>query len=274
MHPSFVSNELSQFIYFLDPGILPNDNTYRYWRPSNLPMDEALATKYLKECFNFGNQFKEPSELVYYAAFNINDFYSHTSMAIKSELADWSENNHESPDSMGEQENYIKAQMILLLAWSLEETILELLELEQGLQHKWELFYNSVGFSEQEKKYNSYPINKITTIFGLQKDSILSWKKLLPWFLLYLPDDAYLFVTEKDIGKEWMGNDVLFNPVQAEGSIVKDFGLEEQVARVRQIKVPGWKLILENGPIQDKPWMNKEYQVLYCDQSKNENSAY
>lgn len=272
MHSSLVSKEVSQFVYFLNPGIPLKDNAHRYWRPPNLPMDEALATKYLQECLNFGNQFKEPSELAYYAAFNMNDFYSHTSMAIKSELADWFENNHDGSESMREQENYLNAQMMLLLAWSLEENILELFELEQGLQNKWELFYDSVGFSEQEKQYNPYPVNKTATLFDPQKISILSWKRLLPWFLRYLPNDAYLLVTEKDIAKEWMENDILFSPIQEESSAAKRWSLKEGVAKIWQIQTPGWNLILKNGPIQEKPWMNKEYKVLYLDKHKEGNS--
>ncbi|MBT8763008.1 hypothetical protein KFV02_03585 [Desulfohalobiaceae bacterium Ax17] len=216
MHKEFVSEILQNKALFLNPGLELTDED-NYFLPSSLVLTPREAKAYINECLKFGEQFKKPSDMAYFGLKGIDDFYTDTTLAIKSELIGAGDKKKD--ERLFEAK---KAQMLLLLGYALEERIIELLQIDDKLKNSWQKFEQLLGV---EKDDDIWAKTTFSTPIASQVN--LGWEKLLYPFALFLPENGKLMVVDRQVqealaemGVNWEKKDL-----DIEGSPLKVSGL-------------------------------------------------
>ncbi|MDY7001725.1 MAG: hypothetical protein SVS15_08090 [Thermodesulfobacteriota bacterium] len=207
MHKQAAGSRTIPGLNFLDPGLEKEMDLDAYFRPAGLPLDPGSAEKWLKQALNFAGQFN-PKELAFFNAGKMEDFYSNTSMAIRSELMGLEKGALSDQD---ESMHRLKAQMTLLLAWAMERDRLEIAGIDQGLSETWEKFEHNLGLEPGDRAQVGHsPDIKIGNAFAPTQDEF-SWKPVLEAFLCLMPEDAVLFVEEPMIYETWLDQGLNFS---------------------------------------------------------------
>lgn len=196
MHSELVSGEVPEAVRFLDPGLL-RDVPEGFWRPDNLPISPAAAKRYVAESLRFGEQFRDPEELKYFSAAKINDFYSDSSMAIRSDLA---RRNRPTPSKPAA--SLYNAQEVLLLGWTLEERLLEMQQLEAQLNSSQSTFASILGLdAEDDLQEQSVLKENLRGSFDPSRELERAKERLLESFCTFLPEQWWLFSRDADFAK-------------------------------------------------------------------------
>ncbi len=256
MHSQFLKCEIPSWVYFLDPGLSEKKNSNKYWRPDSLPLDTKTAQKYIEESLLFGRQFQDPREISYLGGQSFEDFFSDTSMAIRSEIRHFgTSSDQDKMEQSGDQ--FVKAQMALLLAWYTEENVIGYQEIEQGLQGKWNDFWDALGILKEDLDSLSLSSSFLTKS-QIQEFSFYSWQKLMPWFLCFLREEAVLFFLDPEIYQTMVEHGVTFDRDSSCESHQEN-GLND----LWSAQAYGWKLCLQSSPSKTLPWLNKRYEILF-----------
>jgi hypothetical protein len=232
LHRRLVKGDLPGWVRFLEPGlerVVPEES----FQPPGLPLPPAQARRFLEESIRFGEQFKEPEEMRWFAVVPIEDFYSRTSMAIRSRLSQKGEGDGPDPD-------LLRAQKTLLLQWFYEESRLDMQSLEEGIDHSLSSLEGILGIDEDEH----FP--QATAGPGeLIPEETVERGPSLEAFLTLLPEGTPLFTVDR----------VLIDRVRERGA---DF---DPVDGIRMTEILGADL-LERRPGVEKPWHKKRYPLL------------
>ncbi len=191
MHPEFVPSDVRKLAWFLNPG-LEAGSEFCY-TPEALVLDPKQAKSFLEYSQQFGEQFSRPSEIAYFGAQQMEDFYSHTALAIRSELSHYDQQDLEKEDT----QDYLQAQQLLLLDFSLEERIIELQGIDEELQQHWSQFDKDLGIDEEEERFWAPDREAIISRLEFAHMSKLLWA-----FGLYLPREGCLLVHEDEVCSE------------------------------------------------------------------------
>lgn len=159
LHPALLAAHTPGLVRCLDPGVLPgataNDDprdAQRLWRPANLPLEPRQAAAMVADWLERAAQMGKPGDLSAWAlraAEGEGDFFSDSSMAISRDLL--AAERGQSPASRpGAADPRLQAQLYLLLAWGMEERILEMVSLEDLLQGGQRRFFESLGMGDED----------------------------------------------------------------------------------------------------------------------------
>ncbi|MFO7726937.1 MAG: hypothetical protein R6X11_01270 [Desulfonatronovibrio sp.] len=175
----------------LNPGL--HEQTENHFLPRDLPLDPAGAKAFLSQSIQFGEQFKKPSDMAYFGAQKINDFYSDTSLALR-----WQISTYGAKDTGQEvDEDLFRAQHMLILEYVFQERMVELNSINTSLGSAWKEFDSALGIEGEDREFADLDRNSIPVT-----SSVTNWKKLIWAFALLLPEEACLLVFDRHTAGE------------------------------------------------------------------------
>jgi len=263
MHPDLTDLDLPGQVLFFDPGFTQETDPEKYFRPGNLPLDPKTAQRYYRDFLDFGTRFKDPTEMAYFAAGNLHDFYRDTGMSIRSDLREAMAGGKKADDLA---DVLTKAQVTLILAYALEERVKELLNLESGISEAWDKFEDSLGLDEESVEMQGEQFYFAGKTMGLppgvMQEFGLPWKQVLEAMLVFLPKNAGLVTTGSEIraALEDSGLSFVEMPSTRYGEL---FGLGGvKMKRVLFAEAPAWRFLTQKKPPEGQPWLLFEKELF------------
>ena len=246
-------------VFLLDPGVGTRDEVPK-WTPENLPMDRRQTKRYLSDCLRFGEQFASPRELSFFAAGSLDDFYSGSVHSIRSELRNMEDTGTE---GMEGQKRRQQAQMMLVLAWSLEEKLLELAELDAKVSEAWIRFDSELGMEDDDRHVRRLARNSGR---GHLLAPEIPWQEFVLAYLELVPPGTCLFLSDSKVREAWEESGVDFTALSSRQvtSLPPSWG-EDVRSRLTAAEAPGWKLVrgaAAKGPDQSSPKMQQVWSIL------------
>jgi hypothetical protein len=203
LHPKLGQGPLPDGVVFFDPGVDMATDRPR-WRSAELPCPPAEVRSMLRSYMEFGERFPRSSDMQAYQAAGLDNFYTDTTMDIKSQLTGMDAPKEPSPSDMRRQ-----AQLLLAMALYREEQFVAIGEQEGRFEAARDGFAAVLGLDDEES----------FTQPGVSDEALfpracveLPWKNLLPSLLLFLPLGTRLFISDEDVVRELVSMDLEFSP--------------------------------------------------------------
>ncbi|PKN09597.1 MAG: hypothetical protein CVU73_01195 [Deltaproteobacteria bacterium HGW-Deltaproteobacteria-8] len=150
LHPDLLpDNErqaLPEGVRFLDPG-LANPNSPDYVLPENAPFDRRLAKAILADTMRFGESVANPRDIAVHGLLQqAQALAPESGRLVLAEVERSIANAKGKPEAPADPllEARRQAQTLLLLAWNLEERMLDLRQIDLGLRDSWARLGESV----------------------------------------------------------------------------------------------------------------------------------
>ncbi len=232
LHPKLGQGSLPESVVFFDPGV-DMDTTTPRWRSADLPFSPAQVRAMLRSYMEFGERFPRVTDMQAYQATGIDNFYTDTTMDIKSQLT-----GMESPKEVDPEDLRRQAQLLLAMALSREEQFIAMCEQEGRFGAARQGFAQVLGIDDEES-FAQFDVAdaELFPRAGVE----LPWKSLLPSLLVFLPMGARLFVSDADILRELATLDLVFSPCAEEPDGLACCRLDsEAVERIcgRRVELP------------------------------------
>ncbi|EMG38866.1 hypothetical protein PCS_00502 [Desulfocurvibacter africanus PCS] len=241
MHLEFASAETPPEVCFLDPGFAEQTDG-RSVRPTGLPMDERSAKAFVQESLRFGEQFPNIKDLSYHAVGKQENCFDHTSMAIRSELRA----RIEGVSTENDFASKARAQSLLLLAYSLEQRVLEVDACQEGVQSGHDKLAMALGFSEDDfEEMREMGLQDALEIPQEPAPLSSTWRNVFEAMLLltgcadYYTDDPQVLAD-----------------LEEQGLVGAGYGHGT-------FKIPAWKVLGLSKADAKRPWLNGEISVSY-----------
>ncbi len=264
MHPQLLPGSPPQGVYLLDPGLGDENADPRLWKPQSLPLSRKEAERYVREALDFGERFKDPKDLAHLGAAPPDDFYSGSGLSLKSELGRAVFPSRETLEQQS-YTNRLQGQMSLLLAWVLEERLLELQGLEGEVLQGWSGLRSSLGLEDEPEL--SLASEKLDDLFTSDSGAVTAWPRILPWFLLFLPRSGRLLVSHQEIKQDWEEWGMEWTELSGE-SREQVLSRDELFGpRLFTATAPGWRLCLAKRPDSERPWLDEEVTVVFAERA-------
>jgi len=266
MHPEWLTeagvSSLPEGTCFLDPGLarpgVATPGAVRLFLPPDAPFDRSKARALLADTLRFGQTVSSPRDLLAQSAINQADeqvkaLTPETSSLILAEVERCVSGQVQTPVEgldpllLARQ----RAQMMLLLAWSQEEGLMELRGIGQKLNDSWARLGESVALgdavvdddeTDQEAMALGRTLSGMTPPDALPE--ALAWRKLLECYAVLAPG-AVLCTREAGIAA-----DLAEAGLEAGKGGVDGLGEDVQVFRA-----PAWKLLGNDRLPEAKPWL-------------------
>lgn len=255
MHPELLSPAdcaaLPKDARFLDPGLAKADSL-GHIRLADAPFDPRTAKALLTDTLRFGETVVNPRDILAQALVEQADALSpESSRAVLAEVEQSMSGTtaaaQAAPDA---RENARRqAQMVLLLAWSLEERLLDLRGVEIKLKSAWDRLDKSVAAGEgevdEDTDHEALSLGRELSGLTMPDASNLStpWRKLLECYAVLAPD-AKLVTTDAEIGA------VLSDAGVPEAS------LDDIPGAARVFRTQVWRLMGLKRLPEAKPWLD------------------
>jgi hypothetical protein len=154
----------------------------------------------------FGERFPKSSDMQAYQAAGFDNFYTDTTMDIKSQLT-----GKDVPKEPTLEDLQRQAQLLLAMALYREEQFVGICEQEGRFEAARDGFAAVLGLDDEES----------FTQPGVSDEALfpracveLPWKGLLPSLLLFLPLGTRLFISDEDVVRELVSMDLSFSPCE------------------------------------------------------------
>lgn len=264
--PQSLSDEaraaLPEGVRFLDPG-LAKPGSPEHHLPEGAPYDRRHARALLADTLNFGLSVANPRDISAQGLIREEEALSKEgSLAVLGEVeqaisgADGGAAG--SPDPLEQARR--QAQMLLLLAWNLEERTIELRGIGQGLSDSWERLGRSVALGEadvdDEADVEALEVGRMLSGLGVPDaaPAPAPWRRVLEAMAVFAP--GAVFVTaDALVASELAEGGALAAASPVEVSVE---GLAEPVAARR---APAWRFLgLDRAP-ESRPWLEGEISV-------------
>ncbi len=259
MHPELFPADAVSEIRFFDPGMQdePGENVFR---PDALPMDKKTATALINDCINFGEQFKDPSEMAYYGAMTTDEFYEGSSMSIQAQLSQRFADTQGGKEERELNEAASRAQFILLLAWTFEEKMMEVQGLEKGVKNSWKSMDETLGVDDEDRMNERIvDLSNAESHTGGKSDEQtipLPWQRIIEALPAFVPQDTVLVCTDNDIIATWNDLEIKFSAADAK------LGLPEGAQTAR---LPVWQFAGRRKEPTGLPLALKQLTVAIID---------
>jgi len=244
LHPEMGSPGLPDHVLFLEPGIRSSPSC-RDWRPENLPLDETMVARFLRESTVFSQEHSARGAPVHVAVRPDQRSPSETPLAIMSELTGGVRRGDDPA---------IRSQQLLLLAWQLEEQVLEIRSLHRHVRDGWEQLGEVLGVAGPED-FRDLHVQAIpdTAEGPLEHEALPPWRAVLEAILFFVPQEIILATTHRDIIDALSDlSDCDAPALQMDIDRAALCGLRRTC---RIIRAPGWKLVQSRRCPADKPWL-------------------
>jgi len=255
MHPELLTAEtrkmLPQETCFLDPGLGAATDP-KHVRPEGAPFDQRTAKALLSDTLRFGEAQAHPRDILAQSLIEQAGALSPESgRAVQVEVEKSVLGAVEAVDANASVDAAKRqAQMLLLLAWSLEERLLDLRNVEGKLKSAWDRLDHSVAAGSEAVDEDVDPEALLLgrELSGLMppEASVMSmpWRKLLESFAVLMPGQM-LCTAEAEIGL-----------VLAEAG-VPEASLADLPGAARVFRAQIWRLMGHEALPLGKPWLDE-----------------
>ena len=209
MHPKLAQGPLPEGVVFFDPGVNMDTDRPR-WRPEDLPCAATEVRALLRSYMEFGERFPRASDMQAYKAVGLENFYTDSTMDIRSQLtgADLPEPERVDPRRL--------AQILLAMALYREEQFVAMREQEGRFEAARDGFAEVLGLDDEE---SFAELGVPDEVIFPRACAELPWKDLLPSFACFLPSDARLYVSDADVARELASLDLSFSPCEGSADL-------------------------------------------------------
>ena len=189
LHKEYLPDTLFTVAKVLNVGFASKDDP-NYFTPSNLVLSAKEAQSYLDFCLEFGAQFKNVKDMHSYLWQEQKDVERPSQ--LKAEL--WQRIFKRSP-KQDKRDQALEHQLVLILSYSYEQKIKEVIQLEQEISQKVKEMQDILGIEEQIFKRDLF----FTSFFSSYD---LKVEKILPAFDYFLPLDWQLLIITENVFNE------------------------------------------------------------------------
>ncbi len=238
LHP-LLAGEIEEDVLFLNPGIVEKNASQGFYTPERLPLSYKESKRYLGQLLQYGEMFKTPGEISQTFLLHLLYREEETLSSIKSQIK-------RKKDKEEKEKNYpFIGQLTLLLQWLMEENVLEIQNLNKEITKQMKRLNEILGEGVAVKVPDSlvFSDNPRSEVMEM-----LPWKRLLPWFFLFVEETCALFVNDNGIIEEWIENGL---EIQKDNVIGKNI-----------IKDKGWKFLLKKRSVPEFQWLNKDRIII------------
>ncbi|OGR40343.1 MAG: hypothetical protein A2051_07890 [Desulfovibrionales bacterium GWA2_65_9] len=160
LHPDLLAGSerqaLPEGVRFLDPGLARPDSA-DHVLPEGAPFDRRLAKAILADTMRFGESVANPRDIAVHGLLQqVQALAPESGRLVMAEversMAGAAGQSGASADHLLEARR--QAQTLLLLAWNLEERMLDLRQIDQGLRDSWARLGQSVASAEETDEPN------------------------------------------------------------------------------------------------------------------------
>ena len=257
MHPDLlperVREALPEAVRFLDPG-LADAHSAVHAAPEAAPFDRRTAKALLTDTLRFGESVASPRDIL---AQGLAQQYGQAGLlspessgavlgAVERSLSDAA--GAAAPVADASLDARKQAQMLLLLAWNLEERLLDLRGIEAGLKSSWERLGESVAQGDavvdDETDHEALALGReLSGMNPLEASAeALPWRKLLESFAV-LTTGTLLCTAEAEIAA-----------ALAEAG-VPEAALTLLPGAVRVFAAPAWRFLGLDRLPEARPWL-------------------
>lgn len=255
MHPDLLPlswrDALPESVRFLDPG-LGKAESLAHVRPEGAPFDARMAKALLADTLRFGENMGNSRDIL--AQSLVQQVSALAPESSRSVLRDVEQSilgaapgGLENLDALGNARR--QAQMLLLLAWNLEDRLLELRGIEAGLKTSWERLGLSVTAGADaegdELDHEAQALGRELSGQAMPESSSipLPWRKLVECFAV-LTNGVPLVTADAEIGSAFAEDGIPEAP------------LTEVPGAVRVFCAPAWRCMGLDRVPEGKPWLD------------------
>lgn len=209
LHPALLADSereaLPDGVRFLDPGLGPSDSPV-HQLPENAPFDRRTAKAVLADTMRFGEDVANPREIAVHGLLQQAQALAPESgrlvqAEVERSLAGVGTTTDVQADPLLEARR--QAQTLLLLAWNLEERMLDLRQIDAGLRDSWSRLGESVSPAEEaehvaapaegedsvETDGDAMAVGTMLSGLGLPEpdEESLPWRRMLEAFAVLAP---------------------------------------------------------------------------------------
>lgn len=249
MHEGLAAG-LPQAVRLFDPG-LEAAPAARGFRPEGLPLDPRQARRTLAEMLQLGEQFAHVSDLSSLRA--QTDFYTGTSLAIRSELED----RLRGDDQARLDKARVTAQTELLLAYTFEERQQELSELESGVAAASARFQSALGLDADAAELAELGLSAAPEPAVAAE---LPWRPVLAAMLAFLPEDAVLVTDAHGVAEDLV--EAGLAPLPAAPEDLAAWGLSPADGPAASVMAPGRALCGLGRADPGRPWLAAPRRIV------------
>ncbi len=266
--PQSLSDEarqaLPEAVRFLDPG-LARPGSPEHLMPEAAPFDRRHAKALLNDTLSFGMSMASPRDVAVQGLLKEDEAMSREgSLAVLGEVERAIAGNA-AGDSTAQAADPLdqarrQAQMLLLLAWNLEERAQELKGIGQGISDSWERLGRSVSLGEadvdDESDQDALTVGRLLSGLGVPDAAPepAPWRRVLEAMAVLAPG-AVFCTADPNVAAELAEAGVL---AAAEPAEVRLEGVTEPIPARR---APAWRLLgLDRAP-EDRPWLEAQLAV-------------
>jgi len=188
MHSILIPSSLQGLGQTLNPGL--STDKEGLFTPKDYPLDPRQASRHLADFYRFGEQFNTPRDMGYYTVNGLEDFYSESTMAIKSELTGGTPSKEDA-----QKDRALKMQSMLLLGYALEERLLDIEQFGVEIDDAWKKFEKNLGLNAEDKQF-VFPNDPDSLNFLSAK---VEWKKLIAPFAYFMESGQKLLIWDDNI---------------------------------------------------------------------------
>lgn len=212
LHPQLASGPLPTELSFFDPG-MPLTTDQPRFRPDDLPCTPAEVRRILASYMEFASRFPRASDMQAYQALGLENFYTDTSMDIRSQLTSGA---HTDPAEQLANERR-QAQLVLALALFREEQFIGIHEQKADFEHAQENFAQALGLDNEEP----FAETGASGAALFSRASVeLPWKSVMGPLLHFLPPDTALFISDTEVLRELQALDIHFDIQTADNAMM------------------------------------------------------
>jgi hypothetical protein len=283
MHPA-LAGPTPAGVRFLDPGLAAGGAGVpapaEFYTPESLPLGFSQARRYVRDALEFGARFPATGDMASLGACGGEDSFSNTGMNMRAEMADVASlaGGKAEPKSEKAPEatlSPLASQMTLLLAWTLEERILELAGLADGLAVSSQRFDSALGLREQDDLEGEGEESGPSAGAGLgpstgfeseraQAVADFPWRRSVEHLATFLPDEARLLCCEPFIREAWEASGAVLEqvkPAQDLPAWAQDLAV---AGRLWGTRAELWRLAGMPRAQQDRPLLDRMLTAYYC----------
>lgn len=239
LHPELAGKNVPGEISFLSPAGEDPRNRKGPWPghvPAHFPLEPADAAARVRDFIRLGHHLGQ-EQLTHFKARGMEDFYSETSMDIRSQLTGGV------PEREPETEARLKAQLVLVLGHELEKNLLDYVSLDNeyasGLKRMGEI----LGSDAEEEDLETLGPSLATGTAGPEQSPdflpSVPWRIVLEAMLVSVPSAAF-YVQEPWILEEWKEMGLPLEPIAADRQ--PDWALGAGI-EAGVLTAPGWRLL-------------------------------
>lgn len=161
----------------------------------------------------------------------------------------------------------LDSQKLLILAYSLEERVLEMERIEGRFLQAEESFYAALGRDDVEDMRELE--RESAALFGDAAQTLLvpvPWRMVAEAMLPFLPDKPLFFTADSDMIYDLRAADLLGPFPSDKNDLVADWPPALK-AGLSYARLPAWRLLGKRGSLAERPWLDKECEVLAVEEA-------